>query len=76
MLIKQVDNYRRDNALLLEGDSIRNLQIENYQALSESYRLQLTTLDEEIKKKNKTLLGWKIGGVTVSTGLLLFLLLK
>lgn len=76
LLIKQVDNYKHDNNLLLEADSIRNLQIENYQAMSESYRLQLKTLDQEIKKKNKTLLIWKIGGVTVSTGLLLFLLLK
>ena len=76
MLIKQVDNYQRDNVLLLEADSVRSLQIENYQALSESYRLQLKTLDEEVKKKNKTLLVWKIGGVTVSAGLLLFLLLK
>lgn len=60
----------------MEADSIRSLQIENYQGMSESYRLQLKTLDEEIRKKNKTLLVWKIGGVAVSAGLLLFLLLK
>lgn len=76
LLIKQVNNYKQDNMLLLEADSIKTLQIENYQAMSESYKLQLKTLDEEIKRKNKTLLVWKIGGVTVSAGLLLFLLLK
>lgn len=60
----------------MEADSIRCLQIENYKALSDSYNLQIQTLNKEMKKKNKTLLVWKIGGVTVSTGLLLFLLLK
>lgn len=73
MLIKQINNYKQENVLLLEADSIRCLQIENYQAMSKLYKLQLK---EEIRRKNKTLLVWKIGGVTISTGLLLLFLLK
>lgn len=76
LLIKQVNNYKLENVLLLEADSIRCLQIENYQAMSESYKLQLKELNEKMIKNNKTLLAWKIGGVTISAGLLLFLLLR
>ena len=76
LLTRQIGNYQIDNKLLLEADSIKNLQIENYKGMSEVYENQLKVLDGELKRKNKTLLAWKIGGVTVSAGLLLLLLLK
>ena len=76
LLIKQIDNYQRDNALLIEANSIKNLQIKNYQELSESYKFKLEELNSKLKKKDKNTLIWKIGGVTVSTSLLLLLLLK
>ena len=62
--------------LLLEADSIRNLQIQNYEAMSKSYEYQLEKLNTEMNKKNRALLVWKIGGVTISAGFLLFLLFK
>lgn len=37
---------------------------------------QITHLEKELKKKNNRLIAWEIGGVTVTVGLLLFLLLK
>lgn len=76
LLIQQLDNYEEDNQLLLKANDIREQQIENYQEMNSIYMVQIEGLKQEVKKKNKTLLGWQIGGITVSVGLLLFLLLK
>lgn len=57
-------------------DSIKTLQINNYESLSEAYRLRIKELNDEVKRKNKTVLAWKVGGITVTTGLVLWLLLK
>lgn len=76
LLIEQVGNYKEDNELLIKANDIREQQIENYQGMSSIYENQILDLRQEIRKKNKSLLGWKIGGITVSVGLLLFLLLK
>lgn len=72
-----------DNALL-------NTQIENYKAvintlnnINESrleqinnYQVQVQNLNSEIDHKNKMIKFWKIGGITVTIGLTLFLLWK
>lgn len=76
LLFKQISNYKLDNELLLQADSLRILQLKNYEALTESYNLKVEQLNKEIKKKNNTIIAWKIGGVTVSVGLLIWLLLK
>lgn len=76
LLFKQISNYKLDNELLLYTDSIRNVQIENYKSLIKSYDLKIEQLNKEIIKKNNTILIWKVGGVTVSVGLLVWLLLK
>ena len=76
LLFKQISNYKLDNELLLKTDSLRTLQLRNYEGLTESYNLKVEQLNKEIKKKNNTIIAWKIGGVTVSVGLLIWLLLK
>ena len=76
LLFKQISNYKLDNELLLYTDSIRNVQIENYKSLIKSYDLKIEQLNKEIIKKNNTILIWKVGSVTVSVGLLVWLLLK
>ena len=76
LLLKQISNYKFDNNLLLKTDSLRTLQLKNYEGLTESYSLKIEQLNKEIKKKNNTLLVWKVGGVTVGVGLLVWLLLK
>lgn len=76
LLIQQLENYKEDNQLLLKANDIREQQIENYQEMTSAYEIQTESLRKEISKKNKALLGWKIGGITVSVGLILFLLLK
>ena len=53
-----------------------SLRIEQIKALDKGYRFQINTLNDEIKKKNNHLMYWKVGGITVSAGLLLFLLFK
>ena len=76
LLFKQISNYKLDNELLIRTDSIRTLQLKNYGRLAESYSFKIDQLNEEIRKKNNTLLVWKVGGVTVGVGLLVWLLLK
>lgn len=76
LLFKQISNYKLDNELLLKTDSLRTLQLRNYEGLTESYSLKIEQLNKEIKRKNNALLVWKVGGVTVGVGLLVWLLLK
>ena len=76
LLLNQIENYKDLTNTLTQVDSLRLKQIEEYSALNDKYQLQIESLNKDIKKKNKTLLYWEIGGITVSTGLLLFLLLK
>lgn len=57
-------------------DSLRVEQIGEYDKLTKSYATQIEQLNKDIKKKNVELKAWQIGGITVSVGLILFLLLK
>lgn len=69
LLSEQLNNYKEDNKLLVKTDSVRQAQIKVYKDWNES-------LTKNLNKKKKTLLFWKIGGITVSSGLLLLLLVK
>ena len=76
LLYQQVGNYVELNNQLTQIDSLRLQQINEYDKLSQSYATQIDALSKEVKKKNKAIRYWQIGGVTVSVGLVLFLLLK
>lgn len=52
------------------------MQITNYKHINETYATQINDLNKSIKKKSQTVTYWKIGCITVSIGLVLFLLLK
>ena len=69
LLSEQLNNYKEDNKLLVKADSVRQTQIKVYKDWNES-------LTKNLNKKKRTLFFWKIGGITVSSGLLLFLLVK
>ena len=69
LLREQVNNYKEDNDLLIKADSVRLSQISAYRELNNS-------LNESLKKKNKTLFFWKVGGITLSSSLILLLLVK
>ena len=76
LLYQQIGNYVELNNQLTQIDSLRLQQINEYDKLSQSYATQIDALNKEVKKKNKAIRYWQIGGVTVSVGLVLFLLLK
>lgn len=76
LLYKQLDNYKVSNDLLVQTDSLRKKEIAEYKLLTESFNAEINKLNKEIKRKDKRLLSWKIGGITISSGLLLWLLLK
>ena len=76
LLYQQIKNYKAKTNILLKTDSLRVEQIANYQHINEEYILQIDNLNKAIKKKDRTVTCWKIGGITVSIGLVLFLLLK
>ena len=76
LLHQQLDNYKLNNNLLLRSDSIHKVEINKYKLLTESFSSEITSLNKEIKRKDRTILTLKIGGITISSGLLLWLLLK
>lgn len=76
LLNEQISNLTKINANLNEIDSLRISQIGEYQKLNTSYLEQVDKLNRELKKKDTAIKCWKIGGVTVSVGLILFLILK
>ena len=76
LLHQQLANYELNNNLLLRSDSIHKVEIDKYKLLTESFSSEITSLNKEIKRKDRTILTLKIGGITISSGLLLWLLLK
>ena len=76
LITQQVQNYQAKTDFLLRTDSLRVAQITNYQLINETYATQIEDLNKAIKKKDRAVTCWKIGGITVSVGLVLFLLLK
>lgn len=75
-MYEQIDNYKNEISILEEIDSIRVSEIQGYQNLNNFYENRINSLELDINKKDKQLIGWKIGGFTVTLGLILFLLLK
>ena len=76
LLLQQVQNYKVKTNYLLTTDSLRVAQMSNYKLINREYSIQIDNLNKAIKKKDRAITCWKIGGITVSIGLVLFLLLK
>ena len=76
LLNTQIRNYQSKLKLAEETDSLRLSQISQYKGINEAYSLQIGELNKSLSKKDKTILGLKIGCVTVSAGIILLLLLK
>ena len=76
LLNTQIGNYQSKLKLAEETDSLRLSQISQYKGINEAYSLQIGELNKNLSKKDKTILGLKIGCVTVSAGIILLLLLK
>lgn len=69
LLKRQIENYKEDNKFLIKSDSVRCLEINYYSDINKE-------LNNSLQKKNKSLFLWKIGGITVSTTLLILFLFK
>ena len=76
LLNTQIGNYQSKLKLAEETNSLRMSQISQYKGINEAYSLQIGELNKSLSKKDKTILGLKIGCVTVSVGIILLLLLK
>lgn len=76
LLANQVKNYQLKTDNLVKSDSLKTSQINSYQHINEVYSNKIEDLNKTIKKKDKYAKYWKIGGITVSLGLVLFLILK
>lgn len=69
LLQDQIKNYVNLNNKLTQVDSLRSLQVDK---LNQNCAI----LNKEVKKKNKIIKYWQIGGITISVGFILLLLLK
>lgn len=76
LLYQQIGNYAELNSQLVQVDSLRLQQISEYSRLNRNYVNRIDALNKEITKKNKVIRCWQIGGLSVSIGLILFLILK
>lgn len=76
LLLNQIRNYEEENSLFIKADSIKTLQLQNYKELSDAYSLKIDNLNKEILNKNRTIKTLKIGGITITVGLVIWLLLK
>ena len=72
----KINNLQSKLKLSETLDSLRLYQISQYKGINNTYALQINDLNRSISKKDKTILGLKIGCVTVSVGVVLLLLLK
>lgn len=54
----------------------KDLVINHYDTLNSAYEQQVKKLNQDLKKKKNTIVGLSVGGVTITAGLLLFILLK
>lgn len=76
LLYTQIGNYQDKLRVAEQTDSLRVQQISQYKKIGDIYTLRIEDLNNTISKKDRTILGLKIGCVTVSVGAVLLLLLK
>lgn len=76
LMNQQLNNYERKLDVMAQIDSLKSIQIMDYQLLNQTYLKQIEDLNVAVKKKNRVITGLKIGCVSVSVGLLVFLILR
>lgn len=76
LLLKQIENYKKENAILSEIGLLKSNQISEYDNINSSYINNINQLNTEIRRKNTTIKCLQIGGVVISVGLILALILK
>lgn len=76
LLQSQLSNYIILTNQLEQVDSLRIKQVTEYKNLNQQYITNIESLNEDIKRKEQTIWNWKVGGIAVSIGLAIVLLLK
>ncbi len=76
LLYKQLSNFENHNNILKEENNLQLEKIRIYEEITNSQNIEIANLNSEIMKKNNTIQSLKIGGITISVSLLLWLLLK
>lgn len=76
LLTRQIDNLNELNFDLEQIVKLRSQQVIEYRNLNEVNSIKIERLNKELKKAKTNIKYWQIGGITVSVGLILFLLLK
>lgn len=76
LLRNQLSNYVILTNQLEQVDSLRIKQITEYKNLNQQYINNIENLNEDIRRKEQTIWNWKVGGIVVSVGLAIILLLK
>lgn len=76
LMNQQLSNYEQKVDFMSKIDSLKSAQIIDYELLNKSYVKQIDDLNTAVKKKNKAIMGLKIGCITVSVGLVLLLILR
>jgi len=76
LLKEQIQNYKSSNQVTSRIDSLKSLQLLEYDRLYKESIEKEKKLSSQITRKNRALLVWRIGGISVSAGFLLFLFLK
>lgn len=76
ILNDQIEKYQFKLDLMEDIDSIRVSQLKEYYKLNTAYANDIKKLNAKLSKKNKALIGLEIGSITVTAGLILFLILR
>ena len=75
-LTKQVLTLKALNSELSKVDSLKTEQLDNYKKVNKEYYKEINLLNEKLKYKNNSIRYWQIGGIAVSIGLILAILIK
>lgn len=73
LLYEQIQNYKDLSSL---NEQIDSLYLEQINSLTIDYSEQIETLNQMIAKEKKITKYWKIGGISVSVCLLIWLIIK
>lgn len=76
LLYKQIHNYQEQLEIVELQNFANKRIIDNYSELNGLYQQKIYDLNKEINRKNKITKGLTIGGITVSVGIVLLLILK
>lgn len=73
LLYKQINNYQIATNAQSKIDSIKNIEIRDLRNVNSAYQYKIDNLEEQFKKEKQSSKVWKIGCLSVSALLLVFI---